>query len=145
DNTAVADFDFFEGTATESTSRARITVRRGGLMVITKAAVDLLGDEVEHVQLAYSAKTGSVGIRATTEDASGGYLLRTQTKSPSRLVGGKRFFQHHGLDIDKARTYDAEDFGHGIVGFRLNGSADDADEAKPARKSRPRHKSKATS
>ena len=104
-----ADFEFFQGHATESRTKAQITVRRGGLMVITQAAVEMLGDEVEHVQLAYSEKTGSVGIRSTTDDASGGNLLRTQKKSPSRLVGGKRFFQHHGLDIDKARTYDAED------------------------------------
>ena len=39
-------FEFFQGTVSESSSLPRITVRRGGLMVITRAAVDLLGDDV---------------------------------------------------------------------------------------------------
>ena len=121
-------FEFFQGNATESRTRPQITVRRGGLMVLTRAAVDLLGDDVTHVQLAHNPKTGAVGVRACDAEVSGCYRLRKQKNSPSRLVGGKRFFRHHGLDIDKARTYDAQDFGHGIVGFRLNG---DEAEAKP--------------
>ena len=35
------------------------------------------------------------------------------------MIGGKRFFNHHGLDADKAKTYGAKDFGNGIVGFHL--------------------------
>ena len=37
-------FEFFQGNATESRTRPQITVRRGGLMVLTRAAVDLLGE-----------------------------------------------------------------------------------------------------
>ena len=117
--TATPDFEFFQGTTSESRTLPRITIRKGGLLVLTQAAAKMLGDEVTHIQLAYDSKNHAVGIRASAEDASGCYRLRTQPKSPGRLVGGKRFFQHHGLTIDKARTFDAVDFGNGIVGFTL--------------------------
>jgi hypothetical protein len=73
-------FEIYEGTATESADVARITVRKGGLMVLTRAAVDLLGEGITHVQLAYNAKTGAVGIRAATEAAPGCYLLRARAR-----------------------------------------------------------------
>ena len=117
------DFEFFQGGASESRARPRITIRRGGLMVITKAAADMLGDDATHIQLAYNPKTGAIGLRACEPDVGGCYRLRQQGHSPSRLIGGKRFFRHHQLKIDKARTFDAEDFGRGIVGFRLEQAA----------------------
>ena len=63
-------FEFFQGTLSESTATARVTVRRGGLMVISRAAVDMLGDDVTHVQLAYDPKTGVVGLRSAADGAS---------------------------------------------------------------------------
>lgn len=139
-------FEFFQGTLSESSTLPRITVRRGGLMVITRAAVDLLGDEVSRVQLAYNRTTGDVGIRAATDDTPGSYLLRTQPKSPSRLVSGKRFFHHHGLPVDEARTYTANDYGNGIVGFRLRAAAEATmpaeAEAAPAAKKATARKAK---
>lgn len=35
------------------------------------------------------------------------------------MIGGKRFFKHHGHGADTAKTYEAKDFGNGIVGFHL--------------------------
>jgi len=43
------EFELYEGSATESASVPRITVRRSGQMILTQAAVDLLGDEVAFV------------------------------------------------------------------------------------------------
>ncbi len=51
--------------------------------------------------------------------SQGRYRLRNQKNSASRLVDGKRFFAHHGLSFEKARSFDAEDFGEGLIGFRL--------------------------
>jgi hypothetical protein len=34
-------------------------------------------------------------------------------------VDAKRFFAHRGLAVDRARGLEVEDFGGGIVGFRL--------------------------
>ncbi|MEM9598903.1 MAG: hypothetical protein AAGD06_31840 [Acidobacteriota bacterium] len=113
------DFEFFEGAQSESTARPQITVRRGGLIVLTRAAVDLLGDDVEYVQLGFNPNTQVVGIRAADDEAQGRYRLRTQKKSPSRLIGGKRFFGHYGLSVSRAHTFDAEVVANGIVGFRL--------------------------
>ena len=117
--TETTGFEFFEGAQSESGTRPQITVRRGGLMVLTRATVDMLGDDVEHVQLGFNPKTQVIGIRAADDEAQGRYRLRSQKKSPSRLIGGKRFFSHYDLSVDKARTFEAEDFGNGIVGFRL--------------------------
>ena len=101
-NTPAPSFKFFEGNASESRTKAQVTVRRGGLMVITQAAVDLLGENPTHVQLAYDAETRAIGIRSCAPEASGCYTLRTQAKSPSRLVGGGRFFKHHGLKTEQS-------------------------------------------
>ena len=133
-----SDFEFFEGTRSESSTRPQITVRRGGLMVLTQAAVDLLGEGVDYIQLGYNPKTQVIGIRAADEEAPGRYRLRNQKKSPSRLIGGKRFFNHHGLSVHRARTFEAEDFGNGILGFRLAEA-----EANPKSTPVPHRKTKA--
>lgn len=38
-------FEFFQGHISQSSSKPQITVRRGGLMVFTVAAVEMLGDD----------------------------------------------------------------------------------------------------
>lgn len=142
-------FEFFEGTASESSATPRVTVRKGGQLVLTQAAVAMLGEGATHVQLGYNAKTGAVGIRPAPEDGKGWYLLRAQKSGGSRLVDGKRFFAHQGVKLDKVRRFDVEDFGGGIIGFTLAGASEpeaveaDAAEtagaepaAKPATKSR---------
>ena len=56
--------------------------------------------------------------------------LRAQPSGRSRLVEAKRFFAHRGLAVDKVRGLEVEDFGGGIVGFRL--PEEGAGEAPPA-------------
>ena len=112
-------FEFYQGTASENTT-PKITARKGGQLVLTSGAVAMLGDDVESVQLGYDRKTKVVGIRGAGEDAEGRYRLRSQKNGQSRLVTGKRFFAHYGLTIDKARTFNAEAYDGGIVGFKLS-------------------------
>ena len=112
------DFEFFEGSA----SRARIpkiTVRRGGLIALTPGAVEMLGEKATHVQVGYNTETQAVGLRLAPDNVKGRYRLRHQTSSQSRLVDTRRFFAHHGLTFERATTFDAEDFGYGMVGFYL--------------------------
>jgi hypothetical protein len=120
------DFEFFEGSLSVSAARPQITIRKGGVIVISRAVAVMLGDKLSHVQLAYNPKTGAIGLRATGADTPGAYQLRPQSKGPGRMIGGKRFFKHQGLDADQARTYEATDFGNGIVGFVLAPAADPA-------------------
>ncbi|MCB1036205.1 MAG: hypothetical protein KDD47_20445 [Acidobacteria bacterium] len=126
-------FDFYEGPTTDSTSHPRITVRRGGLMVLTQAAVEMLGGDVERVQIGYDPETRAIGLRVADNGTRGSYRLREQRNSVSRLVDGKRVFAHHGLMVDKARTFDAQDFGDGVVGFVLEDASDGADDPAPAK------------
>ena len=115
---AAADFIFFEGAASVSSSRARITIRRGGLITLTQAAVALLGQDVSSVQLAFNRKTGAVGIRAAAPGTPGSYRLRNQMKGAGRQITGKRFFLHFGLDLTApARSFEVTDFGGGLIGF----------------------------
>ena len=100
-------------------------------MVVSRAVADMLGNNVTHVQLAYDSKTGVVGLRAAADGVAGAYLLRKQAKSPSRLVSGKRFFQHYDLEVEKARTFDVEDFGNGVVGFQFADAAASEASKKP--------------
>ncbi len=124
-------FEFYEGATSEGTN-PRITIRKGGQLVLTSGAVEMLGDDVEFVQIGFDRNTGVVGIRAATEDAKGRYRLRSQKTSGSRLVTGKRFFTHNGLTIEKAQTFDAEAYDGGIVGFKLTDEPAEADAEVPA-------------
>lgn len=140
-------FEFYEGSVSEGTA-PRITVRKGGQLVLTSGAVDMLGEDVPAVQLGYNRKTGVVGIRAATDDAKGRYRLREQKNSGSRLVTGKRFFNHNGLTIEKTQTFDAEEYEGGIVGFQLateSAAAETEEPVKtaPAKKTGGRRKAKA--
>lgn len=113
------DFEFFEGSRSVSAARPQITIRKGGVIIISRAVAVMLGEKLSHVQLAYNPKTGAIGLRATGADTAGAYQVRPQSKGPGRMIGGKRFFKHHGLAADQARAYEAADFGNGIVGFVL--------------------------
>ncbi|MCH9647777.1 MAG: hypothetical protein K0U98_06030 [Deltaproteobacteria bacterium] len=127
-------FEFFEGPTTESTDVPRITIRRGGLMVLTRAAVEMLGEGVGQVQIGYNPETRAIGLRAADNGARGSYRLREQRNSVSRLVDGKRFFAHHGLTVEKARSFGAQDFGDGVVGFVLEEERDgDGSDPAPAK------------
>ena len=113
------EFEFFEGTATVNSTTPRVTVRKAGQLVLTEAAVAMLGEGVEAVQIGYNAKSRVVGIRPAADGVRGALKLRAQPNARSRLVDAKRFFAHRGLAIDKARGLEVEDFGGGIIGFRL--------------------------
>ena len=144
--TAAPSFNFFEGNVSVSATVPQITVRKGGLIVLTRAAADMLrdGDQVTHVQLAYDPKTGIVGLRSCELGTAGAYTLRHHKSNASRLIGGKRFFAHYGLDITAAKTYTPESFDNGIVGFRLNTVTETAtDTAGAEAKAAPRRKAKA--
>jgi hypothetical protein len=116
-STSFESFEFFEGARTDNRA-PKITVRRSGQVSLTGAAVALLGEGVTAVQLGYDVTTKAVGIRPAPEGTRGRYKLRQQANR-SGLVDGRRFFAHHGLTLAEARTFDAEAFGQGIVGFRF--------------------------
>ncbi len=138
-------FEFFDGSAAQNKD-PRITVRRGGQLILTPAAVQMLGDGVTHVQLGFNAETGAVGLRPAAEDSSRKYSLRKQKNSSSRLVDGKRFFTYHKMTPDEPHTFDAEDLGNGIVGFYLaTNDAQEAGDRDTDKKTRGRRKSRATS
>ena len=125
-------FEFFEGTRTESQT-PQVTVRRSGQLVLTQAAIAMLGEDVTHVQVGYNAGSGIIGIRAAVNGAKGRYRLRAQANGSS-LVDGRRFLGHHELTVEKARTFPAEAFGDGIVGFSIpkSGTAIESQSDAPA-------------
>ena len=122
-------FQFFEGSTTESAEVARITVRKGGILVLTGAAVAMLGEGARQVQVGFNPETRAIGLRAAGDDDRGCYTLRPQKGTLSRLVDGKRVFAHHGLTAERAHSYDAQDFGDGVVGFLLDGAGGAAETA----------------
>jgi hypothetical protein len=130
-------FDFFEGSRTESKTPI-VTVRRSGQMVLTPPAVAMLGDEVSHVQFGFDSNTQAVAFRAAAKGAKGRYRLRSQANGSS-LVDGRRFLSHHGVQVEKARRFTAEEFGDGIVGFRFgeDGTASTDETPAPAKVEAP--------
>ena len=131
-------FQFYEGTTTESATAARITVRKGGILVLTQAAIEMLGDDVAAVQVGYNPETRAIALRPAALGTRGAYQLRSQRNSVSKLVDGKRVFRHHRLKAETSTSYDAEDFGDGLVGFTLPEAtvADSPAANKPESKSR---------
>jgi hypothetical protein len=85
-------FQFFEGSTTINSTSPQATLRRSGQVILTEAAMALLGDGVTQVQVGYSAKTGAVGIRPAAEGGRGALRLRKQPNGRSRLIDAKRFF-----------------------------------------------------
>ncbi len=138
-------FDLYEGSASEDTTTPRVTLRKSGHMVLTPAAVALMGEEVTQVQIGFNAETRAVGIRAADEGAKGKYRLRPQNGSDKRLVDGKRFFAHVGVPVEKATSFDVEDFGDGIIGFYLPEAAETSEPTAPASTKATGRRKKATS
>ena len=116
-------FQFFEGSTTINSTSPQATLRRSGQVILTAAAVELLGDGVTQVQVGYNAKTGAVGIRPAVEGGRGALRLRKQPNGRSRLIDAKRFFAHHGLAVGQLRRLPVDDFGSGIIGFQLDPKA----------------------
>ena len=115
----VNDFQFFEGPSAVSTLEPRVTIRKNGMLTLSRGAVEMLGADSTHVRFGIDPKTNSVGLQAVPSGTNGGYLLRSPKKGHSKIVDGKRFFTHLGLSFAKSQSFDAERFGDGIVGFRL--------------------------
>jgi hypothetical protein len=138
-------FQFFEGTRTTTTS-PQVTVRRSGQMVLTPAAVAMLGDDATHVQFGYDPDTRTVALRSASNGAKGRYRLRAQANGSS-LVDGRRFMAHYELQVEKAQRFPAEELADGMVSFRLvdevdTAAADTADDTEapapvPAKKQKP--------
>jgi hypothetical protein len=119
-------------------------------MVLTPAAVAMLGDGATHVQFGYDPDTLTVALRSAPKSAKGRYRLRSQSNGSS-LVDGRRFMAHYELQVEKAQRFPAEELADGMVGFRLvdevdTADADTADDTEaqapapapaPAKKSKP--------
>lgn len=124
-------FQFFEGSTTINSTSPQATLRRSGQVILTEAAVELLGDGVTQVQVGYNAKTGAVGIRPVTDGGRGALRLRKQPNGRSKLLDAKRFFAHHGLAVGAVRRLPVEDFGGGIIGFVVNGGTREEEPVEP--------------
>ena len=84
----------------------------------------------------------SLSARRPPRKSRGAPKLRGAAEGRSRLVDAKRFFAHRGLAVDKARGLEVEDFGGGIVGFRLpEAGAGEAEAPPKAAKAGGRRKS----
>lgn len=62
-----SDFAFFEGSRNEGATDPTVTVRWGGVLVLTPATVEMLGEDVESVQIGFNPKTRALGIRGSGE------------------------------------------------------------------------------
>jgi hypothetical protein len=89
----------------------------------------MLGQDVEAVQIGFDPKARAVGIKPAAEGGRGVLKLRRQPNGLSRLIDAKRFFSHHSLAVETARGLAVEEFGGGVVGFRL--AEEGAGEAEP--------------
>ena len=131
------DFVFFDSSKASKSMSPKITVRRGGALVINEKATAMFGDGVTHVQICYSGKTRAVGLRAAEPEDPGTFRMQQHKNIKGCLVNAGPMFKHHGLEIERATSFDVEDFGDGIYGLTLPGGPESergpASEAKPKR------------
>lgn len=132
-----SNFVFFNGSQVSKSATPKITVRRGGVLILNQNAVNMMGEDVSHVRIAYNPERRAVGVAKAPEDAPGRYRLRRQTDGTSFLVNAKPMFQHLGLTVAKAKSFDVEDFGGGIIGATLDGTLEPEAVAEPVAKSEP--------
>ena len=135
----MSDFVFFDSSQTSKSMTPKITVRRGGALVINHKAAEMFGKDVTHVQICYSVKTKAVGLRAAKPDTEGAFRMQKHKNiNNGFLVNAAKMFKYHGLEIERATSFDVEDFGDGIYGVTLPGGPEheeeSATEAKPKRK-----------
>ena len=100
---------------------AALTARFGGRVAVTtlEAGIYQLPGAVSQDQvIAFYNRELSEEMKAR-EGGRGVLKLRRQPNGRSRLVDCKRFFAHHGLTLETARGLAVEEFGGGVVGFRL--------------------------
>ena len=93
-------FQFFEGTTTESATAARITVRKGGILVLTRAAIAMLGDEVVVARYESSLCTGAADLgvqypREFTGDERASLVGENRALGGDAGVGAQDRRSHH--------------------------------------------------
>ena len=112
------NFEFFVNSQAPKNDAPMITVRRKGVLILTKKAAQMLGDDVKFVQIGYDAKSRSVALRKAESDTSGRYTMRDM-KNDTFLVNAKPMFAHYGLDVERAQSFDVKKFDKGLVGVTL--------------------------
>ena len=116
-------FVFFEGGLQTSPDTPNVTVRKGGLLVLTNAAIQMLGDDVTYVMIGYNVETGQIGIQRSSQGQKGSYFLREQKNSSSRLVDGRSMFSHHELSVEQSVRLTPEKISDGLIAVTLPGRA----------------------
>jgi hypothetical protein len=118
-----SNFVFFNATQARNNS-PKITIRRNGVIVMNAGAVKGMvngsDEEVTYVKVAYDKEKRAIGIVPATADDIGKFRLRHQNKGTSRIINAKRLFEHYGITVEQATSYDVEDFGDGLFGVTLS-------------------------
>lgn len=117
-----SNFVFFNANQARNNT-PKITIRRNGVIVMNAGAVKMMvngsDEEVTYVKVAYDKEKRAIGIVPAAADDVGKFRLRLQNKSTSRTINAKRLFEHYGITVAQATSYDVEDFGEGLFGVTL--------------------------
>jgi len=83
------------GARKGSTTEPTITITRGGLFSINRAAYDML-ERPDYVALLYDRRNRAIAFKKAGKDDDNAYPVRKQGNSASYLVSGKAFLQFIG-------------------------------------------------
>lgn len=86
------------------TSEPLVTVQKGGLFSLNKAAHEAMGSP-ERVDLFYNPGKKSIAFVPADERSATAYPARQQGRQSNYYVAGQKFTKHHGIDTSVARRY----------------------------------------
>ena len=86
-----------------------IRILKNGDFSISPAAYDKWFDKANYVELMYDAKNKKVGLKPKRNPTKATYKLRESPQGGRRkYVSGQQFCETYGIDVSKAKSFDAQ-------------------------------------
>jgi len=98
--------ELFTGRPRQQPGQLSVTLQRGGRFIVNQAIADLMGNPPT-VELLFDRAAQRMAIRPATPDSAFAYPLRHHQRASTRLISGRKFMSHYGINRDTTRRYTA--------------------------------------
>lgn len=100
-------FEVFDKKSATAVKTPMVTVQKGGMLSLNRAAVEAFGSP-EAVELLYDKENRLMAFRPVSSTNPRAFFVRPQGKNSATFtVAGRAFTQHYGIDTSTALRYAA--------------------------------------
>jgi hypothetical protein len=98
-----------------------IRILKNGNFSVSPAAYDKWFNKANYVELLFDSRSRKVGLKPRSKPTKATYKLRLSPQGGNRrYVSGSQFLESHGVDVKKARSFEARwNAGQKLVEFAL--------------------------